>query len=82
MLAPVHDESSEEAHLRLSAMRWQVSNEAVAAAAARWDGWFAQACAAVDRLLAVRSSPSDGVARAGTVSSVSTSPNNEPGATL
>ena len=75
-LTPVHDESSEEARARLEAMRWQVSNEAVAVAGARWDGWFAQACAAVDRLLGepLAMDPTT----ACTVSELSTSPGEAP----
>jgi hypothetical protein len=72
LLAPVYDESSEEAERKLSEMRWQVSNEAVAAAGARWDGWFAQACGAVDRLLAAPIAIDPAIPC--TVSELSTSP--------
>ena len=72
LLAPVHDETSEQARERLGTLRWQVSTEAVDAAGSRWDGWFAQACAAVDRLLAAPA-PAGGVSP-WTLSDSSTSP--------
>jgi len=75
-LAPVHDESSEDARRRLSEMRWQVSNEAVASAGIRWDGWFATACATVDRLLGEPAVV--GPAIACTLSGLSTSPASGP----
>jgi hypothetical protein len=71
-LPPVHDESSEEARWRLSTMRWQVSNEAVASAGARWDEWFAKACATVDRLLGEPAVADPAIAC--TLSGLSTSP--------